>query len=400
MTPLQFFRFALRALVAHRLRTGLSLLGMAIGVAAVVVLTALGEGARLYVVDQFASIGTNLLIVLPGRTETTGVVPGVVGVPNDLTLEDAEALKRRLSQVRRVAPISMGTETVSHRDLSRQVAVVGAVADFKEVRRLRIAQGQFLPPLEMNRGAPMTVLGSKVAEELFRGENPLGKVVRIGGWRMKVIGVLEPQGVQLGLDLNEIAIVPVATGMAMFDRTSLFRILVEGRPGTDYDVLKKHIVKLMTERHGEEDVTVLTQDALMGSFTQILNALTLAVAAIAAISLAVAGIGIMNVMLVSVSERTAEIGLLKALGAHRRQILAVFLTEAALLSLLGGLLGLAVGWGGVGLLVQLIPALPASPPPWAVAAALGVALATGVVFGVLPARQAVRLDPVAALARS
>lgn len=400
MTPLQLLRFGLRALVAHRLRTGLSLLGMAIGVAAVVTLTALGEGARLYVVDQFASIGANLLIVLPGRTETTGTVPGVVGVPNDLTLEDAQAILRRLSQARRVAPISMGTETVSHRDLSRQVAVVGTIADYKEVRRLRLAQGQFLPPMEMDRGAPMTVLGAKTAEELFRGENPLGEVVRIGGWRMKVIGVLEPLGVQLGLDLDEIAIVPVATGMAMFDRTSLFRILVEGRPGTDLDLLEERIVELMIERHDEEDVTVLTQDAMLGSFSQILTALTLAVAAIAAISLAVAGIGIMNVMLVSVSERTAEIGLLKALGVHRRQILAVFLTEAALLSLLGGLLGLAVGWSGVGLLVHLVPALPATPPPWAVAAALGVALATGIVFGVLPARQAVRLDPVAALARS
>ena len=389
--------FAARALRGHRLRTGMSLLGVAIGVAAVVTLTALGEGARLYVIGQFASVGTNLLIVVPGRTETTGGMPGMGGVPNDLTLEDARAVLRGVPEIDKAAPIVMGTETVAFGERQRQVALVGATHEMLEVRRLGVASGRFLPPLEWDRSSPVTVLGQTSARELFPGRDPVGEVVRVGDWRMRVVGVLAPRGQQLGVDMDDVAIVPVGTAMKMLNRSSLFRLLLQVRAHTDLDRARERVVRLIAERHGEEDVTGITQDAVLGAFTSILGALTLALAGIASVSLAVAGVGIMNVMLVSVSERTREIGLLKALGAGRRQILLAFLAEAVLLSTAGGLLGLLVGWLAVRALVVVYPALPATPPPWAVVAAFSLSVAVGAVFGVLPARRATRLDPVAAL---
>jgi len=399
MSFLDLLRFALGALGGHSLRTGLSLLGMAIGVAAVVVLTALGEGARRYVTEQFSQIGTDLVIVVPGKNETTGMVPGVTGVPNDLTLDDALAIERRIPQVDRVAPVAVGTETVSHLERRRQVAVIGTTRSYFEIRELGVARGEMLPAGEIDRGSAVALLGPLTAEELFGEADPVGKVVRIGSWRMRVIGVLETKGVQLGVDLDDLVVVPVQTAMKMFDRSSLFRILVDMRRLADLELAKERITALMTERHGEEDVTCLTQDAVLSTFSQILGALTLAIVAIAAISLSVAGIGIMNVTLVSVSERTAEIGLMKALGARGRQILGVFLAESALLASAGGVVGLLLGAVVVRVLVAAYPELPAQPPIWAVVAAFLTSLVVGLVFGVLPAKKATELDPALALSK-
>jgi putative ABC transport system permease protein len=397
MRTLDLVAFAARALRGHRVRTGMSLLGVAIGVAAVIALTALGEGARRYVVGQFSSIGTNLLVVLPGRTETTGGMPGFGGVPNDLTLADVESVVRGVPEIDKGAPVAVGTETVSHGERRRQVAILGGTHEVLELRHLTLAQGEFLPPLEWDRSSPVAVLGTRVATELFPGESPLGKIVRIGDWRMRVIGVLAPRGQQLGMDMDDVAVVPVATAMKMLNRSSLFRAILQVRSPSELDAARDKAVRILIERHGEEDVTCITQDAVLTAFNSMLRALTMALGGIAAISLAVAGVGIMNVMLVSVSERTREVGLLKALGAGRRQILAAFLAEAVLISSLGGLVGLALGWGAIRALVALYPTLPAAPPWWAVAASLLLAVAVGAVFGVLPARRATRLDPVAAL---
>jgi putative ABC transport system permease protein len=397
VTPADLAEFALPALLRHRLRTGLSLLGVAIGVAAVVVLTALGEGALRYVTDQFGAIGSNLLVVLPGKTETTGAFPGVGGVPNDLTLDDARALERRVVQVRQLAPVALGNETVSHLGRSRQVLVLGSTHELLEVRKLEMLYGRFLPRQEMERGDAVIVLGATLARELFPGEHPVGAVVRVGGWRMRVVGVMRSRGTHVGVDMDDIAVIPVATAMQMFDRSSLFRIVVEVHAHAALDATCDRVVAVLTERHDEEDVTCITQDSVVASLSSILTALTLGLSGIAAISLTVAGIGIMNLMLVSVSERTAEVGLLKAVGAGNGQIMAVFLTEAVLIAGAGGLLGLALGWLLVALLVAIQPALPAAPPLWAVAAALGLSLLVGAVFGVLPARRAARLDPIVAL---
>lgn len=396
MSFADLMRFALRGLSGHGLRTGLSLIGVVIGVAAVVLLTALGEGARLYVVDQFANLGTNLLIVMPGKIETSGVA-GFGGAPNDLTLDDARAIDRRLTLVTAVAPIAMGTETVSHQERSRQVAVVGTTHEYKEIRKLSVARGDFLPQGEFFRGSPVAVLGHKLARELFPAEEPLGRTIRVGEWRMRVVGVMAPMGVKMGVDFDEVAIVPVTTAMKMLNRSSLFRIITQVSSNADLETAEQRIIDVIIERHDEDDVTVVSQDSIVSSFDAILNALTMVVAAIAAVSLTVAGIGIMNVMLVSVSERTREIGLLKAVGVARRQILAVFVAEAGLLSTIGGLLGLALGWALVAILVRIFPALPASPPVWAVWAALGISVGVGLVFGFLPASRASRMEPIAAL---
>lgn len=400
MSGLDQIRFALQALRGHRLRTVLTLLGMGIGIAAVVLLTALGEGARLYVTDQFASLGSNLLIVLPGKTETTGNMPFFGGTPRDLTLRDAAAILQRVPQVRRLAPLAVGTGQVGYRDRRRQMTVMGSTSDLLEVRRLSVSIGRFLPAIDADRGAPIAVIGQTVQRELFREENPLGRSIRIGDWRFRVVGVMGSKGQSLGFDMDDVVIVPVASGLRIFNQSSLFRILIEVGAHAEIETTRRKIITLLTERHGgEEDVTILTQDSMLSAFNRILGALTLGLAGIAAISLAVAGIGIMNVMLVSVSERTSEIGLLKALGAAPSSIMKVFLAEAALLSLLGGGLGLLAGFGGARLLAHLMPALPAQPPGWAVVAALAVSLGAGIAFGVLPARRAARLDPVAALAR-
>ncbi len=398
MSIADLLRFALGALAGHRLRSALSLVGVAIGVAAVVLLTALGEGARQYVTNQFATLGTQLLVVIPGKVETSGGAPGWGGTTHELTLDDAEAVVRAVPQVARMAPLVMGTETVRFGERQRQVAVLGTTTAFLAVRDLSMAAGSFLPEMPAKRGAPVAVVGRRVARELFPGVNPVGQVVRVGGWRMRVVGVLASRGVHLGMDMDDVVVVPVATGMRMFNRASLFRLLLKGRPTADLDRVKQRVVAVLRERHGEEDVTCLTQDAVIATFSSLLDALTLALVGIAAISLVVAGVGIMNVMLVSVAERTGEVGLLRAVGVQSSQVLACFLTEAALLSTAGGLAGLAAGWAGSAVVAHLYPDFPVAPPVWAPAAALGVALTVGTLFGYLPARRATRLDPVAALA--
>jgi len=368
-----------------------------IGVVAVVSLTALGEGARRYVTDQFASLGSGLLIVMPGKNETTGGFPGVMGAPNDLTLDDVRTIERRVQQVVRAVPVTLSTADIAHQERSRQVMVIGTTPDFRHVRDLRMLGGRFLPEGDWERGAPVVVLGRVVARELFGEANAVGEPIRVGGWRMRVLGVLAGQGTQMGLNLDEVVLVPVATGLRMANRTSLSRAMIEVHSLADLDAVKRRVLDVVAERHDEEDITVITQEAVLSSLSSILQVLTLVVAGIAAISLTVAGVGIMNVMLVSVSERTSEVGLLKALGATRRQILLIFLLEAVLLSTAGGAIGLALGWALVEAGTALYPAVPASPPTWAVGAVIGVSFGTGTLFGVLPAWRAARLDPVSAL---
>lgn len=398
MNLLDLLRFAYQALMQHRRRSALSLLGVVIGVVAVTSLTAIGEGAIRFVNDQFASLGTSIVMVSPGRNETTGAIPhGIGGIPNDLTLEDAMVLERQVQAVRTAVPVSISTDRIRHRERSRQVPIVGVTPEFARLRQLEVATGSFLPESEIDRGASVVVLGQTVARELFDYANPLGATVRTGGWRMRVIGVLQERGTQLGLQIDESVFVPTALGMRMANQSSVRRIMLELLPRSDPDQAIAAIKRVLIERHDEEDFTCVSQDAVMESLGSILGILSMVVAGIASVSLAVAGIGIMNVMLVSVSERTDEVGLLKAVGANRRQILAIFLLEAAMLSCAGGVLGLALGTALVRLGNALYPAVDAATPLWAIVAVMLLSLGTGVVFGVLPAWRASRLDPVAAL---
>lgn len=395
------FRYASDAATGTPLRTSLLLLAMSIGVAAVVVLTSLGDGARRYVVGQFSAIGSNLVIVLPGRSETRGFNPAnlVTSTPRDLTLDDASALLR-INGVQRISPVVIGTTEINAAGKLREAMMVGTNDDFIRVRQLKLGLGRFLSKDEAGRGSAEVVLGAVIRQEIFGAENPLGKTVRIGDRRLRVVGVLSQGGQGLGMTTDELLIVPVATAQAMLNTNTLFRVLVEARSREQLAGVKARVLKMITQRHeGEEDVTVITQDAVLETFDKILNVLTLGVSGIAAISLAVAGILVMNVMLVSVTQRTAEIGLLKALGATSATVRQLFMVEAVLLSLTGGILGTGLGYLGAALLRHLYPSFPAYPPLWAVFAGLGTALVSGLVFGVMPARRAAELDPIQALSK-
>jgi putative ABC transport system permease protein len=398
MTAFEVLRFASGALRGHRLRTVLSLVGVAVGVTSVVLLTSLGEGARVYVTGEFASLGSNLLIIVPGKTETTGFAPPIGGAPHDLTIDDADAI-RRLPGVRRVAPMALGSATARAGDLTRNTIVVGATSEWREVRRIEMQGGAFLPEGEAERDRAVCVVGRVIQRELFPGRSALGELLRLGDERFRVIGVIAPRGTSLGMNLDEIVLIPVVRHLKMFNETSLMRVLVEMRSHDELPAARLAVLGLIKTRHTEEDVTIVTQDSMLATFSRLLGMLTAALTGIAAISLSVAGVGIMNVMLVSVSERTREIGLLKAVGATSGQVLRIFLTEAATLSAIGGAAGLAVAASLTAVVRGMYPAFPMQPPPWAMPAALLVSLSVGVLFGVLPARRAARLDPIGALTR-
>jgi putative ABC transport system permease protein len=392
--------FALRVVRGYRARTVLILLAMGIGVAAVVAVSSIGEGARLYVVNQFGSLGTHLVIVLPGRSETAGAMPGVLmgRTPRDLTLDDALALKRSPA-VRRIAPLIVGAGDVRVGARVREGPVLGSTTELMAIRGMALAQGRFLPEGDPRDAEPVCVIGATLARELFPGRAVLGEWLRIGDRRFRVLGVLAAQGESLGFNTDEIVIVPVAAAQALFNTEALFRVLVEAKSREAIPAAKADAEEILRERHeGKRDVTVITQDAVLATFDRILRALTLAVG-VAAISLAVAGILIMNVMLISVTQRRGEIGLLKALGATGGQIAAAFIAEAVLLALGGATVGLAAGKLAQVLIGQIYPAVPFTPPWWAVIAAPLTALGTAVAFAVAPARRAARLDPVQALSR-
>ena len=398
MRSADLFNSAGRALAAQGARSWLTLLAVAFGAASVVLLSSLGEGARRYVLNEFTQLGTHLLIVLPGRNETAGGPPPLLGeTPRDLTLQDALALLRS-RYAARVAPVSIGQAPVSVGSLSREVTILGTTDEFLQVRHLQLAAGRFLPTGDAERAPPVAVLGQNLAGELFGNANPVGRRVRIGDRRFRVIGLLASGGVSLGDNLADLAVIPVSAAQALFDNPALFRILVQARGREALEPGAEDLRRIIRERHeGEDDVTVISQDAILSTFDRILGALTLAVAGIAAISLAVAGVLIMNVMLVSVAQRTAEVGLLKALGARQRDVMGLFLVEALLLAGAGTLAGIALSYAGVSLFNAHFSAFQLVVPVWAPFAAATVSLGAGLVFGMLPARRAARLDPVVAL---
>lgn len=398
MKPQDTLHFSYQALRAYPGRTALILLAMCIGVAAIILLTSLGEGARLYVIGQFQGLGSNLLIVLPGRSETTGGAPPMLGTtPRDLTLDDALALQRSPA-IKDVAPIILGAAPVAYESREREVTIMGSTPALLSARQLDLALGQSLPDTNPRVATAVCLLGETVWKELFGNRPALGAWVRIGESRFRVIGVLAGKGQSLGSDMSDMVVIPVASARNLFNAPSLFRIIVTASSQGQLPQAEQDIEQIIRQRHdGENDITIIAQDSLIGTFDNILGALTWALGGIAAISLIVAGILIMNVMLVAVSQRKAEIGLLKALGAPTSQVLRLFLTEATLLASAGGAIGLLLGLGGVFALNQVVPEFSAQPPLWALIASVLITFFTGLLFGSIPARQAARLDPVAAL---
>lgn len=397
MKVVETIQFASGALREHRLRAGLSMLGIAIGIGAVILLTSIGEGARGFVVGELQQFGTNILQVTPGKTETFGLPGAMGGTTRKLTIDDAEAL-RRVPGVENVVPMVLGQARVAAGGRGRSVYVYGVSGEAPDVWKFSVVQGSFLPPGDPRRGAPVCVLGPKLKRELFGEENAIGRFVRISGWRLRVLGVMEPKGLILGFDMDDCAYVPVATAMGMFDVDALDEINVTFTSGRGAPAVVQGITDVLRERHaGHEDFTVLTQAAMLEVFDDVLSMVTAGVVAIAGISLLVGVIGILTILWIAVGERTHEIGLLRALGATVAQVRTLFLLEAAVLSALGGVLGILGGLGLAQLLALLLPELPVSVPlPYAVAA-LVVSVSTGLLAGLAPARRAAALDPIEAL---
>ncbi len=392
--------FALRNLQRHGLRSALIILAMAVGVMAIVSLTALGEGARRFVVGEFASLGSKILIIVPGKNDTTGGAPPMTGeVSRDLTLRDAQALLRD-PLIQRVAPVILGASNFSHGNREREVTVVGTSKPFAGIRSLQMARGSFIPAMDLDRTAPVVVIGKRVVEELFGNGSVVGELVRIGDRRFRVIGVIGSGGQSLGLNMDELVVIPVASAQNLFNRLSMFRILAQVRSQDQMEQARQRIITILRQRHeGEEDVTVISQDAVLSTFDKLFTALTAALGGIAAISILVAGILIMNVTLVAVAQRTGEIGLMKALGATAANVRNLILIEAVLLSLAGAGSGLIGGYALVRASIMVYPDFPLAVPTWAPGSALAVALTAGIVFALMPARKAARLDPVQALTR-
>ena len=397
MSTRDLLRLAWHALWFHRQRSLLTMLGILIGVASVILLTSIGEGTRSYVLSQFTQFGTTLAAINPGKISTSGL-PGALGnTVHPLTFEDAEALER-IPGLTRVVPVIVGAAPVEFEGATRNTFVYGVTADAPEVWRMGVRAGRFLPRLDLRQGAPVAVLGPKVKRELFGDQNCLGRHVRISGQRYLVIGLMEPKGQFLGFDIDDSVYIPAADGKRLFNRDALHEIDVLFANASLIDPVVERIRDLLKERHkGTEDFTITTQTGMLDTLDRIIRIVSLAVGGIGAISLLVGSIGILTMMWISVNERTSEIGLARAIGATPGQILLLFLSEATLLSTLGGVLGLLAGIGVAQLLHHYVPALPVRTPPEFVILALAVSFLVGLLSGLLPAQRASRLNPVVAL---
>jgi len=396
MLIMDFIRFAIGTVTTQRLRSFLTTLGIAIGIAAVVLLTSIGEGIHRFVLAEFSQFGTNLIAVNPGKATTHGTSIGVFGTDRPLTIADAEALKRTPHAIA-VVPFVQGNAEVEGNNRRRRTTVYGTGPEMPLALTIKVGAGHFLPDDDPTTPRAFAVLGSKLRSELFGDSNPLGELIRIGGDRYRVVGTMESKGQILGIDLDDSVYIPVSRALEMFNRDSLMEIDLLYTEGASADEVVAGMRRILTARHGRDDFTITTQEQMLDVLGSVLDILTFAVGALGGISLVVGGVGILTIMIIAVKERTPEIGLLRALGSTRRQILLLFLGEAVVLATIGGLAGLVIGIGGAQLLTAAIPALPVHTPINYVLLAEGLAIVIGMLAGVIPARQAARLDPVEAL---
>jgi putative ABC transport system permease protein len=397
VSPGDLFGLALEALRGHRLRYALTALAVAVGISAVVLLSSIGEGTRRFIVGQMSQFGTTIIGVYPGRTQTGGMPGMVSGSVRKLSLDDARALTR-LPGVTGVVPTVYGTAVYEYAGRSRRTFVFGVTSQATQVWSMHVVSGQFLPAMDFDRGSPVVVLGPRVKRELFGLDNALGASIRIGESRFRVVGVMESKGQMLGFDLDDAAYIPVANAMRLLNRPEIDELDVLAASPDDIDPVAERVRRTLIERHDRrEDFTIMTQKEALEMVNNILNIVSAVVTGIAAISLLVGAIGILTIMWIVVQERVAEIGLVKALGATRGQILSWYMVEAGLTALAGGVVGLLVGVGGAQLLRRAVPGLESYTSPLTVALALAVSFAVGLVAGVAPALRAARLDPVEAL---
>ncbi|HET7224556.1 MAG TPA: ABC transporter permease [Candidatus Eisenbacteria bacterium] len=396
MSGRDLLSLSIEALLAHRLRYGLSMLAIAVGVFAVVAMSSLGQGTRRYIEAQASTFGTSVISINPGKVSTQGIPGAMGGSARKLTLDDARALAR-LPGVVAATPYAGGTAELEFGGRTRRVLVMGVGGRMPEAWSMRVAAGRFLPDVDWDRRSALVVLGPRAARELFGGQSPLGHAVRIARARYRVIGIMESKGQMLGFDLDDVAYIPVASAITLFNRPELAEIDMLAASIEGSRRLAERARALMIDRHRDEDVTIVTQADAMKMVGSILSVVTGTVTGIAAVSLLVGAIGIFTVLWIVVQERVAEIGLVKALGATRDQVLRWYLCEAALTAIAGGLAGLLAGAGGAALLARAVPAIEAYTPPGVALLALGMALTAGLVAGIVPALRAAGLDPIESL---
>ena len=389
-------RFTLNSLLAERQRSALTMLAIAIGIAAVVLLTGLGSGLQRYLVGQFTQFGTHLIAITPGKANTTGFSISAIDTQRPLTLPDAQSLLD-IPGVEAMTPVVSGQLSAEFAGKSRRTLAFGIGPQAPTVWGMALERGQFLPEDDLIAPRPVVLLGHTLARSLFGNVNPLGEKMRIGGMSFRVIGVLAAKGQMLGFDIDDAAYIPAALSLQLFNREGLMEIDVLYNEQEQAASVVKRISRRMIERHGAEDFTVQSQDQMLASLGKILDVLTFAVGALGGIALLTGGVGILTLMSIAVSERRGEIGLLTALGAPSNLVLQLFLGEAVILGALGGLLGVIIGLAGLGLLHLAIPALPFAPRMDYLLIAEALALLIGLIAGVWPAMNAVRLDPIEAL---
>ncbi|WP_446211534.1 ABC transporter permease [Micromonospora sp. IBSANI012] len=385
------WRVALDALRANRMRSALTMLGVIIGVASVVLLVAIGTGTKQKVEQQVEGLGSNLLLVVPGRIDV-----GTAPVVSPLTLSDVDAVARVVGDPSRVAVTIASGATARAGNRSDFTTVQGVLETTPTVFTRSLARGRYLTGADVDTSRRVAVLGDSVARALFPDRDPLGQQVALAGVRFRVIGVFAPLGQSLGVDRDDEVHVPVTAAQRLWGTQRVDGIAVKAPDRERIGELGDRIVAELSRRHPDTEFSAVTQQQILGVLGDILGVLTGVLAAIAGISLLVGGVGVSNIMLVSVRERTREIGLRKAVGARPRDIGVQFLLEAVLLTAIGGLTGMAIGVG-TALLVDALSPIPAAITWWSLALAFGVSAAVGIVFGVVPAQRAGRLDPVVAL---
>jgi putative ABC transport system permease protein len=396
-------RIALKAVTAHKIRALLAILGIVVGVAAVIVMLAVGEGAKRDVLGKIQGLGTNILIVSAGQLKNVAGRPQLVGNVTTLDLRDAKAITEECPVVLRVAPIQSRRLAVKYGTGASNTSIVGTSADFPTVREFRTIAGRFFDAEEVQGAQRVAVVGQTVLTNLGVGRSLLGETIRIGNVPFEVIGILEPKGVNYaGIDEDDQIFIPINTALRrLFNLTYLSSLNIQARDERAMGTAARQVTGLLRDRHrirsGQpDDFTLQTQAEILEAAQETSETFSLLLGSIAGISLFVGGIGILAMMVISVRERTKEIGIRRAVGARRRDILLQFILEATSLSLVGGLIGSLVGIAG-GLILGWLTGWPTAISPLAILLAFGVAAAVGVFFGVYPARRAARLDPIVAL---
>ncbi len=390
-----WLRWVYKAVTTARLRSLLTALGISVGIAAVTLLTSIGEGIRVYLMESFSQFGTRIIAITPGKTETHGLA-GILTTIRPLSLDDARHLGQ-LPHVDAVVPVIQGTAKIEAGRYSRDTDVYGVGPDMDRAWKFAVATGRFLPADDLENSRYFVALGSKVRKELFQGSNPLGAYVRVGGSRFRVIGTMESKGQLLGFDLDDAIYIPADIAMQMFNKETLMEVDVVFRETTTSAEMRERVRQLLMRRHGDEDFTLFTQEDMLAALDKILTMMKLAIGGLGSVALVVGGVGVLTIMTTALKERTGEIGLLRAIGCTRRQILWIFLGEAVFLSALGGALGLTI----VGLLVITLntfaPGLPVTLQPFYLLMSLALSCGVGLAAGISPALRAASVDPIEAL---